>query len=1067
MIQEDRLSRLLVDHIEDHAIFAVAQDGTVQSWTPSAERLLGYSVAEMIGQSAERLLIPEDARSLVLDQELSQAAASGRSVRDGWFVRRDESRLWVRAVTVPVPDQADSGPMFALILTDRSEWWQAVEGQRQTSELYQSALDHSVVGLAVTEISGRFLEANPVFTSLVGYSLAELQTLDRTDLTHPDDLAASFDLLTQLIAGQIASFIVEKRYIRADGQIIWVRNNVSPIRDSRGQPLRLVTITEPISVQKRAEASIAERTRLAEYARVVNLSLTSGTTLPAMLDRAAQASVDYLDAAFARIWAVDKTGQFLDLQASAGMYTHLDGPHQRVPIGQFKIGKIASSREPHLTNNVVGDPLVPAQDWARREGMVSFAGYPLVVDDRVVGVLGLFARHPLSDLTLQAMQAVADGIALGIDRKLTEDRLDEERQWLRVTLASIGDGLIATDTQGRINFLNEVAETLTGWSQAEATGRPMAEVFQIINEETREPVEPPVGKVLREGRIVGLANHTILIARDGTETAIEDSAAPIRAADGTIIGVVMVFRDATEERRHAAALRASEQEFRQMAGAITQLAWMAEPDGHISWYNQRWYDYTGTTFQEMQGWGWRSVHDPALVGGVEARFRDALAGGEPFDMVFPLRGADGVFRPFLTRMLPIRDEAGQIVRWVGTNTDISEQRRVEDETRAAKEEAETANKAKDHFLAILSHELRTPLNPILLATTSMLELPPEPEEIRATLKMIRQNVLLQSRLIDDLLDVMRIVRGKMPLHWEVADGHRLIQQSQQICQSEVFGKQLHTVMDLQAHDHHINADPARLQQVFWNLIKNAVKFTPSGGTITIRSRNEVVAGVKQLIVTISDTGIGIDPAVLPLVFDPFQQGEKEITRKFGGLGLGLAICKGIIESHGGTISVTSAGAGQGTTFQITLGPLPEQMAIETTDQPPGTAPANTPPVPASLRILLVEDEPATMRIMARLLKRLGHTVTAAGSIAAALSLIETEDFDLIISDIGLPDGTGLDLMRRVTKLHGAVPAIALTGYGMEEDILRSRAAGFTAHMTKPIDFTKLEVMIRQVAPGAG
>ncbi len=207
---------------------------------------------------------------------------------------------------------------------------------------------------------------------------------------------------------------------------------------------------------------------------------------------------------------------------------------------------------------------------------------------------------------------------------------------------------------------------------------------------------------------------------------------------------------------------------------------------------------------------------------------------------------------------------------------------------------------------------------------------------------------------------------------------------------------------------------------------------------------------------------------MPLVFDPFQQGESVITRKFGGLGLGLAICKGIVESHGGSIAVRSAGAGRGTTFRVTLEALPEAaVEVGADNEGPGTHPTEPPPPVVPLRMLLVEDEPATLRLMARLLRSLGHTVTTAGTITAAFEAVELDEFDMIISDIGLPDGTGLDLIRRVTALRGPTPAIALTGYGMEEDIVRSRAAGFTTHMTKPIDFAKLEIMIRQVAPKPG
>jgi CheY-like chemotaxis protein len=304
----------------------------------------------------------------------------------------------------------------------------------------------------------------------------------------------------------------------------------------------------------------------------------------------------------------------------------------------------------------------------------------------------------------------------------------------------------------------------------------------------------------------------------------------------------------------------------------------------------------------------------------------------------------------------------------------------------------------------------------------------------------------------------------MPLHWEVADCHRLIDQAIQICRSEVFGGELRLELDLAATHRHVNADAARLQQVFWNLIKNAVKFTPEGGTITIRTRNEAGSGGPgdRIVIEVADTGIGIEPEVLPTIWDPFQQGETTITRKYGGLGLGLAIGRGIVEAHGGTLAVESGGTGRGSTFRVVLGALPVPDVIQ--DRPGNPAAPAAPPGLSRLNILLVEDDPTTLRLLARLLRNLGHQVEVADTIASASEAAETIGFDMVVSDIGLPDGSGLDLMRRITARRGRVPSIALTGYGTEEDIIRSREAGFSAHLTKPIDFAKLQEMIRQVAP---
>jgi PAS domain S-box-containing protein len=253
------------------------------------------------------------------------------------------------------------------------------------------------------------------------------------------------------------------------------------------------------------------------------------------------------------------------------------------------------------------------------------------------------------------------------------EEIRRQREWLRVTLTSIGDAVLATDTAGLITFLNPVAESLTGWPEQKALGQSVPNVFRIINEETRVPGEDIVARVLREGRAVALANHTSLVTPDGREVPIEDSAAPIKDSAGTVSGVVLVFHDVTEKRRAAAALRESEQQFRTLAESIPNLAWWANSDGYITWYNRRWYEYTGTTPDQMEGWGWQSVHDPQILPAVLERWKASIAAAQPFNMTFPLRGADGVFRPFLTRVMPLKDAQGRVQQWFGTNTDVSEQ----------------------------------------------------------------------------------------------------------------------------------------------------------------------------------------------------------------------------------------------------------------------------------------------------------------------------------------------------------------------------------------------------------
>lgn len=286
---------------------------------------------------------------------------------------------------------------------------------------------------------------------------------------------------------------------------------------------------------------------------------------------------------------------------------------------------------------------------------------------------------------VSAVTVLVLGVAIltsAFDRRWhAEKELREQKDWLHTTLTSIGDAVIVTDADGAITLMNPVAEKLTGWTLEETQGKPLVDVFHIVNEQTRQPVENPVDKVRRLNRVVGLANHTILIRKSGEEIAIDDSGAPIFGPDGALTGIVLVFRDVTEQRKAEAALRASEEQFRNLANAMPQLCWMANADGWIFWYNERWYQYTATTPEQMEGWGWQSVHDPKALPAVMERWKHSIATGEPFEMVFPLRGADGAFHDFLTRVAPVKNAEGKVVRWFGTNTDITEQRETETKLR--------------------------------------------------------------------------------------------------------------------------------------------------------------------------------------------------------------------------------------------------------------------------------------------------------------------------------------------------------------------------------------------------
>ncbi len=372
-------------------------------------------------------------------------------------------------------------------------------------------------------------------------------------------------------------------------------------------------------------------------------------------------------------------------------------------------------------------------------------------------------------------------------------------------------------------------------------------------------------------------------------------------------------------------------------------------------------------------------------------------------------------------------------------------------------EAQEANTRKDQFLAALSHELRTPLTPILTAVSSHDPASLSGEEVKEFFAMVRRNVELEVRLIDDLLDLTRIAQGKLRLNLHPADAHEILRHTVEICQEEIAAKKLKLTVQLDAGFSNVKADAARLQQVFWNLLKNAVKFTPSGGEVSVLTRNPVG---EKIEVEIRDSGIGISPEALAKIFDAFEQGHANVTRRYGGIGLGLAIARAMAEAHEGSLRASSPGPGKGASFVVSL-PVDRQSQAKPAVSP-STPPGELQPEAVSGGlVLLVEDHLDSARILSRTMQRNGYRVLTAATMAEALEIFAQNKVHVVISDIGLPDGSGLDLIRLLRRKR-QIPGIALSGYGMEEDIARSRAAGFQEHLTKPVNWPQLEAALMRL-----
>jgi PAS domain S-box-containing protein len=566
-----------------------------------------------------------------------------------------------------------------------------------------------------------------------------------------------------------------------------------------------------------------------------------------------------------------------------------------------------------------------------------------------------------SATTVQATLWVANLVAIALlaaftalaFRRLAEQQrnaraLAEHRDRLQVTLASIGDAVLATDEKRLVQVLNPVAGQLLGWAPAEAVGRPLSEVFHIVHEETRQPAEDPVAKAIRLGTIVGLANHTIVISRDGRETPIEDSAAPIKDADGKVLGVVLVFRDVSERKG----------------------------------------------FEREQA---------------------RLAEGE----------------------------------------------------RMARIQAEEANRSKDEFLATVSHELRNPLNAIAGWTVILRSGAAEPQACQHAAEVIERNARALTRLVEDILDVSRIVTGKLRIEPRETELTPTVRAAVDAVRPAAEAKQIAIATDLEPAGP-VWGDPDRLQQVIWNLVANAVKFTPKEGKVAVKLHR---AG-SQVRIVVGDNGPGIPAELLPHVFDRFRQADSSSTRRHAGLGLGLAIVRHLVELHGGTVTVASDGPGLGATFTVSLpvrplGTVPGAAAEESLE--PRLAPTAESPL-RGLRTLVVEDDPDSLEMVCTLLAQRGADVRPALSTAEALAVIDGWRPDLLISDLGMPEEDGFTLIRRVRALPaekgGQVPAVALSARTRPEDRLEALSAGFQMHVAKPVVPAELlAVAVTLAGPG--
>lgn len=635
-------------------------------------------------------------------------------------------------------------------------------------------------------------------------------------------------------------------------------------------------------------------------------------------------------------------------------------------------------------------------------------------------------------------------IVFGEAARIAHRRVTESREVFRVTLRSIGDAVITTDTEGRITYLNEVGESLTGWSYQDALGQPLERVFPIINEITRQPVENPAMRALREGVVVGLANHTLLIKKDGKECPIDDSAAPIRDELGYVSGCVLIFRDVSAQRqieREKANQLLTARLLASIVESSNDAIISKSLDGIIQTWNAAAERLFGYTAEEAIGRHISLVIPPDRLA-EEEQIIASLKEGKRIEHYETERVRSNGQRVEVSLTIsPIKDDSRNVIGASKIARDITDRKRAE--------------RRKNEFLATLAHELRSPLAPMVNMLEVLKRADGDAEILKRAHETIERQLGQMVRLVDDLLDLNRITHDRLELRRSEIELSSVIQQAVEAARPHVDAAGHNLIVDLPTEPIYLNADRARLAQMFGNLLNNSSKYTRPNGTIWLTAKRID----NDVAVTVKDNGTGIPRDKLDSIFDMFTQLDGTTDRAQGGLGIGLTLVKRLAEMHGGSIEAKSAGEGQGSEFVVRL-PMLSQPSVVT------QAAIKSEPSPQR-RILIVDDNKDSADSLALLLQITGNKIYMAHDGIEAIDAIEEHRPEVALLDIGLPKLDGHEVCRHVRQQPWGkdIVMIALTGWGQEDDRRKSEEAGFNGHLVKPVDYDKLLELLSSTTKG--
>jgi PAS domain S-box-containing protein len=1008
---------------------------------------------------------------------------------------------------------------------------------RQSEERFRNMADNAPVMVWVTDNRGECTYLSKSWYEFTGQRSATGLKFGWLDVVHPDDRQPSGEIFLNANQRREA-FQLEYRLRRKDGEYRWAIDAASPWFGEDGEFKGYIGSVIDIHDRKQTE----------ERYRVLFESMNEGFCVVEMLFDEQNKPVDY---------------RFLEMNRLFESQTGLKEAQ----------GKTARQLLPDLE-----------EYWFEIYGKVALTGEPVRFENGSEVMKRWFevSAFPIGESESRKVAILFKDIS---DRKQIQLERQRSEAILQAFIAASPITLALFDRELRFIYANEALAKINELPLSEHWGKTLWEVVpQMAPQfapmllrimETQEPVlNVKFSGEVRPGVFRStIANHY-----------------PVCLPNGEVIGVGVAVMDVTDLALAQQELMESEERFRTLADNISQFVWMADESGWLFWYNQRWLDYTGTTLEEMEGWGWQKVHHPDHLERVVKKFRYCIETGEPWEDTFPLRSKDGQYRWFLSRAVPVRNAQGKVLRWFGTNTDITDRQQAEEALRqseeryrclaelipqlvwtanaegalldvnqrwteftgitleqvhiegweqvvhpedlpiliqnwteavlrripyqaegrmrqangeyrwhlhqaipqkneqdqitkwfgtatdieaqkqleigrdrllqqeqAAREAAERANRIKDEFLAVLSHELRSPLNPILGWARLLQTRKFDESRIAQALATIERNARLQTQLIDDLLDVAKILRGKLTLNLSSVNLSFVIEAAIDTVRSTAVAKSIALICVL-PNIGQVSGDPTRLQQIIWNLLSNAIKFTPSAGQVDICL--ERVS--NQAKITVKDTGKGISPNFLPYIFESFRQEDASTTRKYGGLGLGLAIVRQLVEAHGGTIKADSPGEGLGATFTVWLPLLNVAPEILPTEELQ-TQEADL----TGFRVLTVDDDPDARQLLTEILTQYGAQVLSVASASEVLANLESFQPDVLVSDIGMPEIDGYSLIQLIRALPpekgGLIPAIALTAYAREDDYHRVLSSGYQRHVTKPLEPEQLVQAVVAIA----